>query len=786
MTILYKVQNPGGNKDGYLLQNCVLCKISVKNLVVYCVHQGLQSTVSVCDLVSPWQSFKITTSKNLVSALEWNQTGELLLVGYKHGICEIWTTRNHGINNWKLVYKANLPFEEIIQAKFFHNGKQMFFNSHKKDLQAYSDKFERSDFRPSLTHFGNTPMEGCFLLSSSGLMGAFAIPQLLPAMFDVAGNSIQPTELNIHTYSLELSRSYITHSCLDYSPNGTFSVVVNSWNEPLINCYKVAIEKENQDTLALKCGSLTSVFFQKDDMESKQVSHIRWRSINGDEMLFVVYDYMDGSFMEQWILTKKHQAVHKLLQKNKTDFVQWEQWELSAKLSLSSKVCDICLTKLPSDSLLIFATLKDYSVQVLEMGLKKLASPVVERMPEDHQRGVPCKLLASDITFLNQLLIIFDNLGQMYAMQVPNHQYDKNYKMNPLSLPAALLEYSIVTGIDASDVLMLNLPNLEVLAEKITENFTRQHNFTRQYYYSNFLSLKSNLCRIQTKQQDFDNLITLHSISIAFKSLLRPSDLSSQDKGPAENLSMILSDPNPQYTDVDKVLCVLDPKDFTVEPTTLQSLQQLIQWVADLALSILNKLPEDIMKAKFNKKHGYDISRDMIAISSIRELLVMIRIWGLLNPQCLPIYTKSVENFDVLPVLFRLLTRLYQNPNEPDDVLLDDCSVLSTQVLIPSRHTNTPTTLLNSHATAKLFPFVFQTSVEPLALQDLHYDEVVFPNSCRDDVSNLHLGSKVKTIRKCIRCGFINNINKTAKTAALKAWCQRWQYCHCGGFWLTV
>ncbi|XP_075167226.1 mediator complex subunit 16 [Haematobia irritans] len=786
MTILYKVQNALGTKDGYLLPNCVLCKVSVKNIVAYCVQQNLQSVLSVCDLVLPWKSFLVTTSKNLIATLEWNQTGELLLVGYKHGLCEIWKTRNHEINNWRLIYKSSMPFEEIIQAKFFHNGRQMYFNTHKKDLQAYADKFERSDFRPSLMHFGNTPVEGCFILSSSGLIGAFAIPKLLPP--DVGANT--PVELNMHTYtSLQLVRSYLTHSYVGYCPSGNFSVVVSCGDEPLINCYKVAVEKENDESLALKCGSLTSVFLQKDDMEGKRISHIRWRSINGEEVLFIVYDYMEGSFLEQWILKKKHQPVHKLLQKNKNDFVQWEEWELAAKLSLTSRVCDVSLTKLPAESILIFATLKDNSVQVLEMGLKKIASTVFERMTEDPQR-MPCKLMTSDITFLNQLLVLFDNLGQMYAMQVPSHHYDKNYKMNPLSLPAALLEYSIVTGIDASDVLMLNLPNLEVLSEKITENFTRQHNFTRQYYYSNFLSLKSNLCRIQTKQQDFDNLITLHSISIAFKSLLRPSDMSSQDKGPAENLSMILSDPNPQYNDVDKVLCVLDAKDFTVEPTTLQSLQQLIQWVADLALSILNKLPEEIMKSKFNKKHGYDISRDMIAISSIRELLVMIRIWGLLIPQCLPIYTKSVENFDVLPVLFRLLTRLYQNPNEPDDVLLDDCSVLSTQVLIPSRHSNTPTTLLNSHATAKLFPFVFQTAVEPLALQDLHYEEVVFANSCRDDVSNLHLGSKVKTVRKCIRCGFINNLeiakNRIAKTSALKAWTAKTAYCHCGGFWLNA
>jgi hypothetical protein len=35
-----------------------------------------------------------------------------------------------------------------------------------------------------------------------------------------------------------------------------------------------------------------------------------------------------------------------------------------------------------------------------------------------------------------------------------------------------------------------------------------------------------------------------------------------------------------------------------VEPSTLQSLQQLIQWVADLALNPLARLPEQRMRVK--------------------------------------------------------------------------------------------------------------------------------------------------------------------------------------------
>lgn len=47
-----------------------------------------------------------------------------------------------------------------------------------------------------------------------------------------------------------------------------------------------------------------------------------------------------------------------------------------------------------------------------------------------------------------------------------------------------------------------------------------------------------------------------------------------------------------------QVLLHLDPKEFTVEPSTLQSLQQLIQWVADLALNLLARLPEQRLQMK--------------------------------------------------------------------------------------------------------------------------------------------------------------------------------------------
>lgn len=54
----------------------------------------------------------------------------------------------------------------------------------------------------------------------------------------------------------------------------------------------------------------------------------------------------------------------------------------------------------------------------------------------------------------------------------------------------------------------------------------------------------------QDKAADISSLLMVNSIAAAFKSLLRPSELISQDKGPAESLTAVIND---AIADVDKV-----------------------------------------------------------------------------------------------------------------------------------------------------------------------------------------------------------------------------------------
>lgn len=47
--------------------------------------------------------------------------------------------------------------------------------------------------------------------------------------------------------------------------------------------------------------------------------------------------------------------------------------------------------------------------------------------------------------------------------------------------------------------------------------------------------------------------------------------------------------------DIDKVMINLKTEEFVLEMTTLQSLQQLIQWVGDFVLYLLASLPNQVL-----------------------------------------------------------------------------------------------------------------------------------------------------------------------------------------------
>lgn len=140
------------------------------------------------------------------------------------------------------------------------------------------------------------------------------------------------------------------------------------------------------------------------------------------------------------------------------------------------------------------------------------------------------------------MLLAIDADGQLYSYRVTYPHQDQAGGQQSTNYAISLLEYCLVGGFDPLDVfLILKVQQLDIIIDRLTENFQRQPPYVQQFFYVNFFALKMNLYRLsvsgQQRAHDLTCFLMLHSILIGFKSLLRPSVLSSHDKGPAENLA---------------------------------------------------------------------------------------------------------------------------------------------------------------------------------------------------------------------------------------------------------
>ncbi|KAJ3599943.1 hypothetical protein NHX12_033895, partial [Muraenolepis orangiensis] len=232
-----------------------------------------------------------------------------------------------------------------------------------------------------------------------------------------------------------------------------------------------------------------------------------------------------------------------------------------------------------------------------------------------------------------------------------------------------LLEYCMVTGYDWWDVLLHVQPGMvHSLVEKLHEEYMRQNHALQQVLATRIVAVKASLCKLSTataaRACDFHAKLLLMAISSTFKSLLRPHTLHN----------------------IDKVMIHLKTEEFVLDGSPLQSLQQLIQWVGDFVLYLLANLPNQGSIVR----PGFGFLRDGSSLGMLREMMVMIRIWGLLKPGCLPVYTATSDSQDSMFLLFRLLSRLWLcsrddgPPQDPDEGLVDECCLLPSQLLVPS------------------------------------------------------------------------------------------------------
>ena len=801
--------------------------VSSRNIVAFTSCTDLKDSnpksrllnVYVCDLNVPNEVHKVKTHSEEVTCLQWDVTSSRLLIGDAVGCIEIWSTCDFLLSEWNEIasYSA-FPGETVLTAAWFHNGSKLAASTDKKDAVMYSEKFTNVKFGASVRQFAGKPADGFLAISSTGLVWALA---------QLAEDSIITG-----TEPLTQFRSQLKAVDICYARNGHFLVISsNGCVDSAINCYTVSVKvslssSPDRNRCSVHCHPFSGFYLSASASDApietySEVSHLKFVLREAAEAVVVTTSGAAGSTIELWELREKPVALHKTFQpKNggeeklpKTVAV----WQHHASDTHSSPVVCIATPRLsilditPPPSYIVVAY-RDNTVKcMMRENLKETdrLSVTPGSKIDDKSRAknaaMTSKVTDMQFTWNSCVLIVLNSFSELLALRL-NPITEPNSSQPSASFILMMLEYCLQTGYDCWDILVgWKGNNIESVYELAACGFAKQPAPVQQRLLVRLHELKGLMYRSvpasssgspgQVKAGDAYATIMLTAVYTFLKSLLRARD-NHEKEGPGESVNTLIHTKGKDFLNVDKVVVELKHKEFLVETGILQSVQNLNQWVADLTLYLLSSLPYQVHdKLRFP---GGCLVHDPKSLNMLRELLVIMRIWGLINENCLPLFTNLNGDLDVIAHLFKLLTvRVCAVASEPDESLLEECYRLTNQVLVnqPELSVKSRGVLNPNHSLPNCLPLALSYFTDAAALSSdikTHVIEgaVMYNLQRRMDVIRhlslgpLNLEAKFgPPIRRCTRCHAVSLINSNHFPPA-RAWDQRFaERCICSGSW---
>ncbi|XP_037105220.1 mediator of RNA polymerase II transcription subunit 16 isoform X2 [Syngnathus acus] len=834
-------------KNTHCPSNPLVCSWSCRNLVAFTTdlkddgdsgEPDVSQMIHIMDTEHPWDVYSISSGHaEVISCLEWDQSGSRLLSADSDGHIKCWSMSEHLVNSWHSVLSSSVEGDPIVALSWLHNGVKLALHVEMSGSTNFGEKFSRVKFSPSLTLFGGKPMEGWLAVTVSGLV---TVSLLKPG-----GALLTASEC------LCRLRGRVALADIAFTGGGNIVVAATdgSSSSP-VQFYKVVVsvvsEKCRIDTELLPSLFLRCMTDPLRRDKYPAVTHLKFLTRENSEQVLLCASNQSGSIVECWSLRKEGLPVNNIFQ-HRSPVVGEKQptilkWRILTTTNDLERVSAVALPKLPvsisntdlkvaSDTkfcpgLGLALAFHDGTIQILHrLSLHTMGvfygvvagcggpgqRPGDESAVKRQRTGAPgLHFKALQFSWTSLALAGVDNHGKLHMLRVSPSMGQVLEMNTTLRHLLFLLEYCMVTGYDWWDVLLHVQPGMvHNLVDKLHEEYMRQNQALQQVLATRIVAVKASLCKLSTataaRACDFHAKLLLIAISSTLKSLLRPHVLNTPDKSPGERLSEICA--KNLDSDIDKVMINLKTEEFVLDGAPLQSLQQLIQWVGDFVLYLLANLPNQVSRGGGEclgvqpnlfpvqgslVRPGFGFMRDGASLGMLREMLVMIRIWGLLKPGCLPTFTATSDSQDSLQLLFRLLTKLWlccrddAPPQEPDESLIDECCLLPSQLLVPGMDWLP----VNDGVTVRL------QGKQPVRL---HFGKAALlaPSDalgrsagCQrtDNLRCVHMGlCPTEESKACTRCGCVTMLRSPNNSNAMKQWEQRWiKNCLCGGLWRRV
>lgn len=180
-------------------------------------------------------------------------------------------------------------------------------------------------------------------------------------------------------------------------------------------------------------------------------------------------------------------------------------WQYQCHFQYSSKVTSLATSKLSLlnniSSGYVIVTFADNSIHCLYRDtLKPIVNTTLSTTqrysdePNAKYQKINTKISHTDVSWLGNVLLIVDSDDSLHLFKLPP-QIESSA---PLSVPycTTILEYCLVSGMDWLDLLLVLRPGmLDALCDRLTESFNRQPPFVQQFYFIQYLCMKSSLYR---------------------------------------------------------------------------------------------------------------------------------------------------------------------------------------------------------------------------------------------------------------------------------------------------
>lgn len=727
----------------------------------------------VCDLDTPWNSHKVTSTAYPVSALEWDLEGKQLLVATTVGDVSVYGQKDFLLNDWTCLYSANFPGEHIIQGAFFHNGRRVVAMDKKSDA-VIPEKIQMLRFSPTLKGFGGVACEGVLVVTASGLICVAVSP---------GGDS--RTAL-VATEGLRPHRDHVTAAAICYK--GGSPVVALCCADGCVRCAAVTVTRAPPAAPALALQPLPAIHLLHEDPPAA----VAWSCREDSDCLLLA-----GAALSLWKCSERAHPVHKVfakgnLQSNPTagggqkaaaDCFNTLVWQRTAVLQQEGgRAVSVCGARLPqSVPAVLLATPHAVHYKPKDSHVALISRPVTSHGAADAQAGgatppkntkygpgvtpggARCALVScAAVSAQGGAAVLVDTHGQLHVYRLPQVWPDLLLTNPALSVQLAVsaLEYAAVAGCDCLDVLLALRPGAaETVYERFTESFQRQPPAVQQYYQQSALKLRIALCRLSARLTGSGAWLTcLQTCEVVWAAASAALKLEERPDGDCEE----------NHIEQDKLIASLEAK--AEAGAELAALRVSVQRVGDIAVTALLSLSQQ----PHHQSHGYELWSDNGAVWLLRRVLALSRGTG--RPH---------------DAAARCLARLAAAAPALKQDLLEECASLVAQCPGPRVWEALPRVSVSAPH-QKPGPHYLEYGVEPDSLRYVpepppYVQCETTPSLAMDSIRYMYLGGGLRPARwrGCARCGGrALAAALPARHPAHRAFDARFvSSCRCGGKW---